>query len=63
MTQLKSPPIRRTGGTMDVYTGLLLASFLVLAAGVFLLARMNTQHSGPGNQQGSMFKIVNSQGR
>ena len=59
MTQLKTPPIRRSGGTLDVYTGLLLASFLLLAAGVFLLARQNTQHSELGNRgDGGMFKLV-----
>lgn len=60
MSQMKTPPIRRTGGSVDVYTGLLLAALLVLAAGVFLLARKNTQHSAQGNQSGGMFKLVDS---
>lgn len=59
MTQLKTPPIRRSGGEMDVFTGLLLAAFLVLTAGVFLMARKNISHSSEGSQQnGSVFKLV-----
>ena len=58
MTQLKTPQIRRSGGGVDVYTCLLLASFLVLAAGASLLAMKNMKHSGVGNQEGTMFKLV-----
>ena len=59
MTQLKTPPIRRSGGNLDIYTGLLLASLLVLAAGVLLMARKNSDHSNSGRGgSGSMFKLV-----
>ena len=59
MSQMKTPPIRRSGGSLDVYTGLLFAALLVLAAGIFLLANKNISHSAVGNQQGGPFKLVN----
>jgi hypothetical protein len=58
MTQLKTPSIRRAGGSLDVYTGLMLAALLVLAAGTFLLARKNMEHSAAGREDGSVFKLV-----
>ena len=34
-------PVRRSGGDLDVYTGLLFAAFLVLLAGVLSVASAN----------------------
>lgn len=53
-----SGPVRRTGGELDVYTGLLCAAFLVLLAGVILLAARNVDHSRVGNEAGGPFKLV-----
>ena len=39
-------PVRRSGGSIDVYTGLLTISFIVLLAGVLMLAKINTDHGG-----------------
>ena len=58
MSQYNTPQVRRAGGGVDVYTGLLVVTFLVLAAGVALLAMRNTEHSSTGNQQGSFLKVV-----
>ncbi len=58
MSQMKTPPVRRTGGSLDVYTGLLFAALLVLGAGIFLLANKNIEHSGAGSQSGGPFKLV-----
>ncbi len=57
MSQFQSP-VRRTGGELDVYTGLLCVAFLVLLAGVILLATGNMKHSRVGNDPGSPFKLV-----
>ncbi len=35
-------PIRRSGGDLDVYTGLLFAAFLVLTAGLVSVAMANS---------------------
>mgnify|MGYP005675226609 CR=1 FL=1 len=45
MSQFNTP-VRRSGGGVDVYTALLAAAFLVLAAGVFMMAQKNTEHAG-----------------
>ena len=59
MSQFNTP-VRRSGGELDVYTGILCAAFLVLLTGVILLATVNTEHSAPkGQSGGSMFKLVN----
>ena len=58
MSQIKTPSIRRSGGSLDVYTALLLAAFIVLSSGVVLLAMKNIDHSTVKNQNGSMFKLV-----
>jgi hypothetical protein len=60
MSQFSTPTPRRSGGDLDVYTGILCAAFLVLAAGVFLLALRNIDHSssGPGRDDGGMFKLI-----
>ena len=59
MSQITTPSIRRSGGNLDVYTALLLTAFIVLSAGVVLLAMKNIDHSdAKNNGQGSMFKLV-----
>ena len=58
MSQITTPSIRRSGGNLDVYTALLLSAFLVLSAGVVLLAMKNIDHSAVKDQKGSMFKLV-----
>lgn len=60
MSQFNTPMPRRTGGDLDVYTGLLCAAFLVLAVGVFMMATTNMKHSssGSGKDDGEMFKLV-----
>jgi hypothetical protein len=50
MSQFQSP-VRRTGGELDVFTGLLLA-------GAILMATNNMDHSRVGNDPGSPFKLV-----
>ena len=57
MSQFQSS-VRRTGGELDVYTGLLCVAFLVLLAGAILLATRNMDHSRVGNDPGSPFKLV-----
>ncbi len=51
-------PIRRRGGEIDVYTGILCAAVLVLLTGVVFLATGNIEHSSTDGQSGSMFKLV-----
>ncbi|HWB18812.1 MAG TPA: hypothetical protein VG711_00810 [Phycisphaerales bacterium] len=60
MTQFNSPPVRRAGGDMDVYTGLLFVATLVMAAGAILMAMRNSSHSEskPGANDGGMLKLV-----
>ena len=58
MSQFNAP-IRRTSGDLDVYTGLLCVALLVLAAGVFLMARKNSEHSAAdARSQGGMLQLV-----
>ncbi len=57
MSQL-STPIRRRGGEIDVYTGILCAAVLVLLSGVVFLATENIEHSATDGRSGSMFKLV-----
>lgn len=58
MTQFTTSTPRRTGGDLDVYTGLLCAAFLVLTAGVVLLAGQNIKHSKDGNNEGGVLTMV-----
>ena len=51
-------PVRRSGGGVDVYTGMLFVAFLVLAAGVGLLAMRNTAHSKVENSPGGLVKMI-----
>ncbi len=57
MSQFQSP-IQRSGGGLDVYTGILCAAFVVLLVGVILLAAENLTHSRVDNQPGGLFKLV-----
>ncbi len=57
MSQFNAP-VRRKGGEIDVYTGILCAAFLVLLAGVILMATRNIEHTEVGNQPGNPFKLV-----
>ncbi len=58
MTQFNAP-IRRRGGEIDVYTGILCAAVLVMLAGVVFLATANIEHSSTDGASGSMFKLIN----
>ena len=51
-------PIRRSGGDLNVYTGILCAAFIVLLVGVILLAARNLNHSRVDNAPGGVFKLV-----
>ncbi len=57
MSQFNAP-VRRSGGDLDVYTGLLGAAILVLLAGVVLVALANLQHSRTAEGAGGVFKLV-----
>jgi hypothetical protein len=60
MTQFNAP-VRRSGGDLDVYTGLCAVAFLVLAAGVVLMALKNMDHSNTaasGATNGGPIKLV-----
>jgi hypothetical protein len=50
--------VRRSGGSLDVYTGLLFVALLVLLVGVVLLAMRNIEHSKAGGTSGGVFKLV-----
>ena len=52
--------VRRTGGDLNVYTGLLAIAVIVLVAGVILMASQNAEHSSEGNSPGGMFKLIGS---
>jgi hypothetical protein len=59
MSQFNAPA-RRSGGDIDVYTGLLFVAFLILAAGIGLLAMRNSDHSASSStaDDGGMIKLV-----
>lgn len=57
MSQFNAP-VRRSGGSLDVYTGLLFVAFLVLAVGVVMLAMRNLEHSKAGGSSGGVIKLV-----
>jgi len=48
MSQFNAP-VKRVGGGIDVYTGLLWAAFIVLLLGVALMAMNNTEHNETSN--------------
>ena len=51
-------PVRRRGGELDVYTGLLSVAFLVMLSGAILLAIRNLDHSRVDNVTGGPFKLL-----
>ena len=53
MSQFNAP-VRRSGGGLDVYTGLLFVALLVIVAGLALMAKRNLDHSSAGNQPGGI---------
>jgi len=58
MSQFNAP-VRRAGGGVDVYTGLLAAAFIILAAGVTMMALRNIEHSADGpNASGGVITLV-----
>lgn len=59
MSQFNAP-VKKTGGGVNVYTGLLAAAFIVLLAGVAMLAMRNIEHSKVGNESGGVIKLVDS---
>jgi hypothetical protein len=58
MTQFTTTPARRSGGDLDVYTGLLLVATIVLAVGLFFLVTSNIDHSSTSGGDGGPFKLV-----
>ena len=59
MSQMNSS-IRRAGGDMDVYTGLLAAAAVVLALGVIALVLGNSDHAtGPRSPDAGPFTVIN----
>ena len=58
MSQFNAP-VARKGGSLDVYTGMLCVAFLVLVAGVAMLAMKNIKHSEVGGSPGGIIKLVN----
>lgn len=53
-------PVKRTGGGVNVYTGLLAAAFIVLAVGVAMLIMRNMEHSKDGTKEGGILTLVDS---
>lgn len=58
MSQFNAP-VRRSGGGLDVYTGLLLVATVVLIAGIAWAVKTNIKHSADGGS-GGPFKIVSN---
>ena len=52
MTMMNAP-VRRSGGDLDVYTGLLFAAFVVLASGVVMIAMANMKQVEPPTERGA----------
>lgn len=58
MSQFNAP-IRKAGGGLDVFTGLLFAAFVVLTTGCILLAMNNMKHSGDAEgNSGGLFQLA-----
>ena len=58
MSQFNAP-VRRSGGSVDVYTGLLAVAFLTLVVGVVMMSLRNMEHSSAGsNQSGGVFTLI-----
>jgi hypothetical protein len=63
MSQFNAP-VRKAGGSIDVYTGLLCVATLVLLGGVALMAMRNIEHSAAdARSEGGMLKLVETSGR
>ncbi len=58
MSQFNAPVVRRAGGSIDVFTGLLVVAFLVLAAGIGLMAFKNIEHSKTDRAPGGVLSLV-----
>ncbi len=65
MSQFNTPIVRRSGGDLDVYAGLLAVAMIVLIAGVAYMAMTNISHSSSSANanDGGMFKLVQKTGR
>lgn len=65
MSQFNTPVARRSGGELDVFTGLLAVALLLLVAGVAYMAMHNIAHSSSSAtaNDGGMFKLVPKSGR
>lgn len=65
MSQFNAPVARRSGGDLDVYTGILGVAALLLIAGVVYMAMTNIAHSASSANanDGGMFKLVQKSGR
>ncbi|MBC03247.1 MAG: hypothetical protein CMJ34_08070 [Phycisphaerae bacterium] len=49
---IMNAPVRKSGGDLDVYTGLLFAAFVVLVAGVVTVAMANMKQVEPLQERG-----------
>ena len=58
MSQMQSGQIRRRGGELNVYTGLLFVATVILAVGCVILFMNNTDHSSMNSGDGGPFKVV-----
>ena len=58
MSQFSSTSTARSGGGLDVFTGLLCVAAIVLLAGVVLMAARNMDHSKDGSSDGGMLTLV-----
>jgi hypothetical protein len=63
MTQIQAGQIRRRGGDINVYTGLLFVATAVLAVGVAILFMNNSTHSESDGAQGGPFQVLGDPGR
>lgn len=57
MSQFNAP-VRRSGGSIDVYTGILFVAFLVLVAGVTLMTLRNIEHSDLNGSGGGPITLI-----
>lgn len=57
MSQFNAP-VRRSGGSLDVYTGLLFVALIVLLAGIGLMAMRNLEHSKAAGGSGGLITLI-----
>jgi hypothetical protein len=57
MSQFNAP-VRRSGGGIDVYTGLAFVACLVLLAGVVVMSLRNVEHSKAVGDPGGIITLV-----